>query len=348
MRCKYCFANDFVDPEKGDNPNLKKNIDIDDFKEIVKFIVQTHSRVGLLGGEPTLHPKINEMMDHLIINERIKAVTVFTNGVYMERVIRELSYPKIRLLVNMNSPVDIGNHNYNKIIKNIESINSAGMINKVLFGINMYKPGFDHDYLIDILKKYDKKNVRVAIIGPNSEEMRRSNYLDYCRQMKPSILEFFKKLYKLGISPRFDCSANVFPPCVLAKEEREFMKEFNDFIGKSFILAGGQKKLVSNVANLVSFPQCEPIIDFTIDKKVIRCFPMYNEKLNMADFKNAREIEGYFRNKYDVFKCLIPIDESCRKCRHMKTMACQGGCIAYRLNEMSEARKKMEEVHRMC
>lgn len=342
MRCKYCFANDFVDPDKGGIPNPKKMIDPDDFKEIVEFILRTGGRVGLLGGEPTLHPKIGEMLSHLITEERVKAVTIFTNGVYLERVADKVAHPKVRLLVNLNSPSDIGEGPYGKIIENLDRIHSLGHGEKFLFGINMYKPGFEYDYLIDVLKRYDKINVRVAIVGPNSDEMRSNSYLDYCRKMKSSVLEFFGKLRSLEIYPRFDCSGNVFPPCVLTRDEREFMEDFNDAVRTAFLRAGGEERSLRRVANLASFPKCEPVIDFTIDKKAIRCFPMYGEKVDMADFGDMREIATYFKSKQDAFKYLIPIDDNCKDCRHMKTTACQGGCIAYRMKEMGRLRKEVE------
>ena len=49
LHCPYCFANEFVNKEKTD-------ITIRDFLKAVSFITRTESYVGIIGGEPTVHP----------------------------------------------------------------------------------------------------------------------------------------------------------------------------------------------------------------------------------------------------------------------------------------------------
>jgi radical SAM protein with 4Fe4S-binding SPASM domain len=331
LQCKYCFANEFVD---SNDSRLDKQIKIEDFKEIVEFILRTRSKIGILGGEPMLHPQITELIEYLISHKKVETILIFTNGICLERIQNQIKNPKVRLLVNLNSPNDIGENNYRKILRNMENI-SPFPKERISFGINMYKPGFDYDYIIEMLERYSKNNVRVAIVGPNSEEMRDSSYLDYCREIKSSVLDFFRELYKRRISPRFDCAANVFPPCILTSEERDFMKKLNEFACASFISDGGNPREAKRLVGLSNYPKCEPVIDFTIDKKVIRCFPMFLEKTSMNNFANVEEIVGYFKNRWDSFKYIVPIDESCRGCKFMKIMACQGGCIAYRVKEIN-------------
>ncbi len=352
LRCKYCFANRFVNPEENKDLALKKQIEIDDFKEIVHFITKTRSDMGLLGGEPTLHPKINELLDYLDGNEKVKRVTIFTNGISLEKIIDNIcESKKLRLLVNLNSPEDIGEKNYAKVIANIDEFHSRGYNRKVLLGVNIYKEDFDYGYLIEALKRYGHEFLRVAIIAPNSEEMRRSSYLDYCKKIKPVILSLFRNLYNLKISPRFDCPANVIPPCLLTDEEKKFMIRFAHFIGEKYIYEEGidpaeSKTFLKSAVNITNFPHCSPIIDFTINKKAIRCFPLHEEEVDMRDFKDMNELIGYFKNRYDVFAHLIPIDEKCRDCRHMKAMSCQGGCLAYKTKEINEAREKVANIKR--
>ncbi len=340
LRCGYCFANDFVDPKKTSDIGKGKSMNIDDFKRTVDFIARDRSSIGLLGGEPTLHPKIGEMIEYLIQDDRIKVAGIFTNGIHLERVMENISHPKVRFLLNLNSPSDIGDEKYRMIIKNLDEVARIGQMEKFLLGINMYKPGFDHDYFLEALSRYGMKKARVAIVGPNSEEARRVNYLEYCREIKPSVMRFFEKLYRANVVPRFDCSGNVFPPCVLTNDEKSLMRKLTDLANDK------TRSYMDRVdsMNLTTFPICEPIIDFTADGKAMRCFPMYPEKVDVIRFRNLKEISGYFKNRYDSFKYMIPIDESCRDCRHMKTMTCQGGCIAYRINKINEARAKVEEV----
>ncbi len=52
LKCPYCFANEFVNKDKND-------ITEEAFDEATDFIVGdgTHTSVGLVGGEPTIHPR---------------------------------------------------------------------------------------------------------------------------------------------------------------------------------------------------------------------------------------------------------------------------------------------------
>ena len=60
LKCDYCFANEFVDEKKKDHLKSQKHIKLKDFKEIVDFITKTSDFLGLIGGEPTLHPEIKK------------------------------------------------------------------------------------------------------------------------------------------------------------------------------------------------------------------------------------------------------------------------------------------------
>lgn len=57
LKCPYCFADEFVNQKNQD-------VTLENFKKILNFIkVDKTSKVGLIGGEPTLHPKFNEILD---------------------------------------------------------------------------------------------------------------------------------------------------------------------------------------------------------------------------------------------------------------------------------------------
>ena len=55
LRCPYCFANEFVNKDTNE-------ISEENFRKAVDFIVGdgSHSSVGLIGGEPTVHSHFEE------------------------------------------------------------------------------------------------------------------------------------------------------------------------------------------------------------------------------------------------------------------------------------------------
>ena len=82
LNCGYCFANEFV------NSDNSTDIDIDGFKKILDFILSDGSekRIGLIGGEPTLHHRFGDILDILLSEERADRVILYTNGILPENM----------------------------------------------------------------------------------------------------------------------------------------------------------------------------------------------------------------------------------------------------------------------
>ena len=79
LHCSYCFANEFVNKEN-------KDITISNFLKAVSFVTKSENAdVGLIGGEPTLHPGFLEIMELLIANQRVSQISLFTNGMMLDR-----------------------------------------------------------------------------------------------------------------------------------------------------------------------------------------------------------------------------------------------------------------------
>ena len=98
LRCSYCFANEFVGKESTD-------ISLENFLKAVSFITSSgEPRIGLIGGEPTVHPGFRVIMDLLIANPKVQYIEVFTNGLLIDRFIEQLVHPKVDVCINCNSP----------------------------------------------------------------------------------------------------------------------------------------------------------------------------------------------------------------------------------------------------
>jgi hypothetical protein len=173
--------------------------------------------------------------------------------------------------------------------------------------------------------------------------MRDSSYLDYCKKLKPGIFDFLKKLKTLNIAPFFDCGK--IPPCIRTKKEEEFLKSFTNKINKKYNY-NNKGEFVKNIEiNVREFPHCLPVVDFTIDKKAIRCFSFSrSEKVDISKFENLKDIYCYFKNRYDTFAYIVPSDEKCRNCYHRITRQCMGSCIAYKEDRINQARNIAETI----
>ena len=139
QKCPYCFACEFV--------NVKKNnMTFDNFKKAVDFILTGYEgrkvgQIGVIGGEPLLHPDFDKFIKYLIDKEDVKKVTIFTNGVLLKEHLDYVLNDKVGILINVNSPKDVGIENYNKTIEMIDLLinkyNKSLVINYNLLNIHI-------------------------------------------------------------------------------------------------------------------------------------------------------------------------------------------------------------------
>ena len=281
LQCPYCFANEFVNKDKNE-------ITEEAFDKAVDFIVGdgSHSSVGLIGGEPTVHPKFEYFMRKLIADERVKGIIVYTNGILMDCFWNVLCHPKTHLLINCNSPKDIGQRQFEHLCKNLNVLIEEKLCaDRITLGINMYKHDFEYKYLLELLIKHKIHHVRVSITVPNFDEERNSNPHLYFADMKPRMLEFFHELLKNEIIPNFDC--NKIPSCLIEEEE---LSSFSQYFDNDFI-----KRNISKSNIITTEVHCAPVIDIRQDLTAVRCFGLSAcTKQNILDFAGIKELENFY------------------------------------------------------
>jgi sulfatase maturation enzyme AslB (radical SAM superfamily) len=315
LKCPYCFANEFVNKED------KNNITEENFKKAIDFIVKSgRDYIGIIGGEPTLHPNFEKLAYMAINHDNIREVRIFTNGITLDKYIKLFSHHKVTALINLNSPNDIGKKNFDKVISNLMEFEKYNYIEpNMTLGINMYKPDFDYEYFLDTATRFNVKGVRVAIAVPNNiAESRNSDPLEYFSEMKPRIFQFFKELKKLGIVPSYDC--NLMPLCITTDEEKEFLKSFT---------------VLRQQINLNNNPLCDPVIDILPDLKMVRCFGCSEIcKADMEHFERIQQVSDFFAKSIDVPASLIDASPKCKTCLYQNTGRCTGGCIAFKQQKL--------------
>lgn len=303
LRCKYCFATDYTDRHT-------KEISFENLKRMIQFIVKDNgkAKIGLIGGEPTLYSHFAETLDYLE-ESSIEHAVIFTNGIELEKYKDHIVSDKLVFLINCNSPEDIGNSNYQKMMSTIEClVQEKGLRNNILLGLNIYKQHMDIAYFCDLLKKFHFLYARISVVVPSDIDAYENAY-EYFLQMKPTLLQIFESLAEVGVLPKYDC--NKVPKCVWTKEEQEYIRELF-----------GKRLNYSNLLN--DTVNCKPTLDIDTDLNVIRCFGFSDDiRVRVDDFLNMEAIHNFFINEID--SRYIETNQSEEKCK-----SCYGGCLAFK------------------
>lgn len=340
LRCPYCFANEFV------NHGINE-ISVENFKKALDFAAtEPNDKLGLIGGEPTLHSNFKELLKLLIADNRFQNVVLFTNGVKIDEFAKELAHPKFHILLNCNSPKDMGEKAYKRMCDNLDMlINEHYMKDRITLGINIYQNNFEYDYILELLKKYKYNHVRMSIVVPNTSEKRDFNVKRYFLEIKPKFKEFVYAMISNEIIPTYDC--NKMPMCLLTQEE---LVTFDSLIKKKIRereLAGlpGMNLPMNDSAIYTDAVRCSPVIDIRQDLSAVRCFGLSDcSKTKITDFKTITDLRNYYLNEIDSYAYKLGISNECMDCYRRKTLKCMGGCIAFKISDIMQLKSTVCKV----
>lgn len=321
LNCCYCFANEFV------NNDEISHISIDSFEKILDFIetAKGEEQVGLIGGEPTLHPEFNRLLEILNKRDKIRDVVIFTNGICIDRYFEQLLNSKIHLLINCNSPKIIGEYSYICIKENIRTlIEKYNMKNRITLGLNIYSAEMDYSYILDLIDEFSMDHLRLSVVVPNSTDCTES--LEYFSNMKEITFSIICDVLRHNAMPYFDC--NKIPVCILSEEERE---ELLDLSGDM------------SISNVISeYSNCSPVLDILQNETCVRCFGLSDYlKVDINGFETIDDLRGFFTGQIDVYAHSTYVSEKCKDCYERVCRKCSGGCLVYKIGEI-------ERVTNLC
>lgn len=298
LKCPYCFANEYIEENK-------QLITMEQLDFILEFLSRSKSsRIGLIGGEPTIHPQIEEIIKR--VDEYCKSHkthwTLFTNGIELYKIIPLLG-SNGGCLLNLNHPQVVGAENWSKIIKALNRAKTRDIIKRINLGINLYPDMIDFNYIIDLAVKYEIDAIRVSYVAPTC------NYKgvdkdEYYTNAKSTFLDLVKAAKENNIRLRLDC--NHVPYCYFTDEEKIFMAD-----------------TVEKWHNY-----CNPVVDISPDFKASSCFGAY-DLVDLHNFDNLQDAERFF-----LLKKMWPLAQEnyygkCATCEKFKSTTCQGGCLAF-------------------
>ena len=313
QKCPYCFASEFV--------NIRKNnITFENFVKATKFILtekddKRFGRIGIIGGEPLLHPQFDDFVNYLVNKDEINRITIYTNGVLLEEHLDVILNDKVGLLININSPDDVGSVNFDKTQKAIDLlVNKYEKRNRLTIGLNIYD-NIDYSFFVDIAEKFEIPRVRLSIVVPAYGKKKKG--FEHFISLKNKVLEITKALLLRDIKFGFDCNWPV--QCMWTTEEIEDLR-----------LMG----LCSDSRDLIPLNHscCRPVIDILPDLMAIRCFGLSDKtKMPIDQFCTISDLRQYYMKNIDSVLAENPLLDKCNEC-HLFMNTCYGGCLANRIN----------------
>lgn len=305
LNCPYCFANTMITTQK------EKDISIQQFQNILNWLSknkQNNYRIGLIGGEPTLHPQIHKIlnMTNKYCQEKNIENILFTNGVMLDTIVDNLYQTK--LLININTPKAMLSSQFKQLNQNLNYIAELGWLeegkyNKATLGCNLCQQIDNYSFFWDIVDNYNISIVRVSVTAPVNKKLLENKEL-YYNSLKNKFLEFIENAYTRHIIAKLDC--NQIPRCYFTEQE--------------LILINQTTSLNSII--------CHPVIDITSDFKASACFGAYD----LVDCNNFKNLDALYN--YLLFNKTWPLIQSniqgkCSTCKEHEFLNCQGGCLAF-------------------
>jgi len=310
-RCPYCFADKYM--EGGSGEFLGWN----DFIYVLDFYERNGLRnVSMLGGEPTIHPDIDDMADYAL--QRGFDVRMFTSGIMGEKTRQRMAavwerHPRegaIHFVVNTNHPSDTPPA---ELKSQVAFLEAAGR--RASLSFNIYKSDFDLGFAFDHVLRYGlTKTIRLGLAHPIASAMSSNLFVppERYREVADQLLRFQPQFEAAGVKPGFDCG---FPLCM-----------FDDAQLGALVKLGSTFNWT-----------CGPVIDIGPDLEIWPCFPLTHVRgKSLYDFDTLQEINDYFtREIREKRGGNTGVFVECDDCTHRDRNQCGGGCVTYAIPEAS-------------
>jgi len=260
--------------------------------------------VGIVGGEPTLHPQFKQFVS-LLIARKLR-LTVFTNGLMPMNTVRFLhSLPlgQCNVLLNINQL-----ESYTCQQRQCLKVCMLGLGDRLSLGHTIFEAGRDLSFLIRLIKRYRlARIIRISLAHPVWGSSNHFLPPVLYRKASVHIVRLVRSCGQNGISLMLDCG---FTRCAFRRRDAQILQKFGVHL---------QTK-------------CPVPVDVAPDLTVWRCFATSNRwNRKLGEFNNLAHLQHYFKEKsrrlrLEEFSGIFP---SCRRCPHRASESCHSGCLGH-------------------
>ena len=312
LKCSYCFAQEEMHSKKA------MNITMENFCLCLDWLKkQNYRQVRLIGGEPTLHPELDKLIDKVIEYDCFDDIMIFSNFTFKPEVtemfIEKMKKIKIHFLPNINHSDAIIPLFRERIFYNLDILTAIDEDLRYI-GVNIYTPDQDMSFWEDIICKYNIRCLRWSITVPNMALKEDFDFYDYFHSYQGIIDTMADWVVKYGLALNCDC--NGLPICCFDEDKVvKWLKISQELFGPA---------------------HCdEAVVDVSPDLMARGCFGCNpTETKYLLDFETHKELLQYFEEGRQNKKKLLARKE-CLACERYQVQHNSCSCYAYRKGERS-------------
>lgn len=315
-KCPYCFAGTM-------GIDNKTNMSLEDFKKILNWLILNNDHeLTLLGGEPTIHPDFEKMLDIISVYKSTYGLHLFllTNGVFIGKYADKLP-EDTTMLINVNNDKILNPYQYNEMINSLNILKSLGFLRneinekgeidcRTALGCNIHYELDDYSYFWDLVDRFNVKKLRVSVASPQNNSFL-NNRDSYFKTMKPLFIEFVQNAFDRKCEINLDCS--LIPPCYYTPEELYLISK---------VASSNMRELGGCLsATWQILPNMQTSCCFG-DKE------FENSKTSKVLELTSKEIGEFYKNRRISMQKNNYL-EKCKNCLLKKNEICYGGCFGF-------------------
>lgn len=304
LNCKYCHMKKVREafPEECD-------MTFYDFSDAVKWIGK--GDLGIKGGEPLMHPLIDDFLSYIKLRDETKNVTLYTNGILIDEHIKALVGTRFTVRLDLKSPDEIGKEAFNRVLENIKALRIKGV--PLELSITLYDKDLDYSYILPVIEEFAFTMVFAELMPVSYTEPDAAE--EYLKSIQGVLLSLTRDLAERGCGIRTGCAS--IPACQWLKFSDEYR------------LLAAEKRVEIEILNCAN---CSPKVEILPSLRLLRCTAAISDGLSypyMQEFSIPHHAYTFFDNYIDNMVRPIPMNDRCTGCYEKRTGSCQGGCIGF-------------------
>lgn len=291
--CNYCYAKDLKE-------DYNKDMDIEDFKTLLGWFEKNNiNYFNMLGGEPTLHPLIGDMLT--LTSEKNFKITLFSNGLFPETFLNHID--KVHsFLINYNQKSMYTCEEYELLHKNLAYLKQKNK--HITFAFNITDDIESCDHIIESAKKYGVERVNIDFVTPNA--FKNNEYISSTslEKNKEKLIKFLKEFKEKNIIVK---ATRPLPFCIFKNE----IKENKGVLSSSCSVGYG-------------------IISINPDLSIFPCLSIFFKGPKITSFKSFEEIISFYHEAINDIKWKRYLYPDCKSCIYFVRKKCQGSCLCHK------------------